>query len=949
MANIWSIPNPISLDTIPEASAYQYTLPLVDSINTTTTLISGSLPGGLYLKNNEIIGTPHEVVSLKKSKFVIRAVLNSLISDRTFTINVDGADITSWVTNEGELPIGPSDSYYILDESYVDFQLLAIDNDIVAGQQLTFWINQKDGILPPGLTLSPTGRIYGFIKPLLSQTLNQQSSGFYDTNPYDSAGYDKGTINSYGFDSYGFDFLGYGYSEYYPQPKKLNRNYEFVVSISDGNTITQRKFKIFVVGDDSFFSDNDSLHLGDTDYTADVSSLRNPLWFTPSDLGSVRASNYQTFKLDIYETEAKNPVLYSIDTFNPDGTICQLPHGMQFDTTTAEIFGIIPYQPAVTKTFNFTVTATRIGKVRPEPIESTIDTFPIKLNNTIVYRNYALESYDAYRIYTSLDYISGESGVKLYRPTLNSVWIYRNFTSGETYYSEQSVLYPWEIYQWYADINHTISATGPTLTVLPTNIGTYKSNYDTASSSRTFTLKVIGEIDNNIKWITESNLGVLEVETPSTLYVEAKCTNTIRVTYSIISGTLPPGLYMNSLGEITGKINQFEYPRITNYDFILDNDTTTIDRSYTFEVLASDLFGLAQISKKFTIEVYVPNDIQYSDVYVKPLLKPKQRDAFTSFIYNNEVFENDAIYRHGDQYFGIQSDMTMLVYAGIETKSMIDILSTVGQNHLRKKFQFGDVKKAVAKIPGTHTKIYEVIYVEILDPLEIGKKHLPLNIFTSKDNVPITIDNSPFSVTIDRTNMVFNDQYTQYKQPSSISLWRKRINDMGHHERHRLPLWMRTIQDGSMVELDYTPAIVLCYCKIGMADSILLNIQNYISTTGFNFNDIDFDIDRYIISSTKNNIVVASNIDDKLQANSTNSTVVLDLSASTNDNSYVGMNFIINNETKTILSYNGATKQAVLNSPLSFTPVVDSAYSIQYSYNTTDKYIYFPTDRTQIA
>jgi hypothetical protein len=193
-----------------------------------------------------------------------------------------------------------------------------------------------------------------------------------------------------------------------------------------------------------------------------------------------------------------------------------------------------------------------------------------------------------------------------------------------------------------------------------------------------------------------------------------------------------------------------------------------------------------------------------------------------------------------------------MIFGGIETKIAPEYMAMVGQNHATKTFNFGDIKIAKAKLPGTHTVVYEVIYVEMLDPLEIEKNHLPTFIRTSKTNVPITIDNNPFTVTIDRNNIKFTDSYNEYKQPSSISLWRQRINEMGLDDRHYLPLWMRSIQDGSMVELDYVPAVTLCYCKPGMAEGILLNINNYIKTTGFDFNQIKYTIDRYIISTVIN-------------------------------------------------------------------------------------------------
>jgi hypothetical protein len=60
---------------------------------------------------------------------------------------------------------------------------------------------------------------------------------------------------------------------------------------------------------------------------------------------------------------------------------------------------------------------------------------------------------------------------------------------------------------------------------------------------------------------------------------------------------------------------------------------------------------------------------------------------------------------------------------------------------------------------------------------------------------------------------------------------------------------MRSIQPGTKEELGYQLAVPLCFCKPGTADSILLNIKNYIKTTGFSLNTIDYTVDRYTIDS----------------------------------------------------------------------------------------------------
>jgi len=78
---------------------------------------------------------------------------------------------------------------------------------------------------------------------------------------------------------------------------------------------------------------------------------------------------------------------------------------------------------------------------------------------------------------------------------------------------------------------------------------------------------------------------------------------------------------------------------------------------------------------------------------------------------------------------------------------------------------------------------------------------------------------------------------------------RDNLAEVGATERNFLPLWMRTAQPGSVQELGFTPAIPLCYCKPGTSATIKNSIDFY----NFNFNQFDFDVDRYIIDGTLGN------------------------------------------------------------------------------------------------
>ena len=78
---------------------------------------------------------------------------------------------------------------------------------------------------------------------------------------------------------------------------------------------------------------------------------------------------------------------------------------------------------------------------------------------------------------------------------------------------------------------------------------------------------------------------------------------------------------------------------------------------------------------------------------------------------------------------------------------------------------------------------------------------------------------------------------------------RNNIKTVGLTERDFLPLWMTTSQSNSVQELGFVTGVPLCYCKPGTSATILLNIAN----SEFNFRQLDFEIDRYIIDATEGN------------------------------------------------------------------------------------------------
>ena len=870
--NVWTKFSGFSFGTFPERVITDISLPVQNDTGVTYSVIAGHLPKGLRLVENHIAGTPFEVARITESIFCIRAEKDGEISDRTFKLSIEGEDPPEFITPEGDLPIGENQQYFALDNSYVDFQVEAFDFDTSTGQVLSFFIAENSGELPPGLILTDDGRIVGFIQPVLS-IKPEDGNGYYDTGPYGAIAYDFGYRSTNGYDSYIYDEVVYDFSVESRGPLKLNRNYEFYVSVTDGDSIATRKFKIFVVGEDYFRADNNTLLDGTGLFTADATYLRAPVWLTPQNLGMYRANNYITLVLDTYDTEN---VVFIQESVNSE----IFATAKQF-VGTDNVIGsnsvtIYNVDPTTVPIAGYYLSFNGLISGATSTIFQITNVSIIETSDTVSYRLTLNNSLEA-TIPDDLTFLIG---------TLSTLppGMVVDIESAEVY---GRVPYQPAITKTY---NFTITAKR------------FSDKGETAKSSRTFTIQIIGEVDSVITWNTNSDLGTINANFVSTLSINATSTATsANVLYTLISGRLPPGLSLDLSGEIIGKVNQYKnettgalglttfndnqvlHPTSSGKPTTFDNGTTTIDRVFTFIAQARDQYGYSASTKEFTISVLTPNTLTFSNIKTKPYLKLNQRAIWKNFINNSSIFTPSSIYRPNDPNFGLQTDLSMTVYAGIETTVAGKYIGAIGLNHKKKRFQFGSVKKGTAFLPGTKTAVYEVIYVEMIDPSEIGKVHLASRItnqglqsesisvdnsmelwrpgFTKSD--PLTLDqslkldalatpgpNSPrpnLMITIDSSGYITSDPNQRVYYPNSISNWRERIAGVGSHERNYLPLWMRSIQPGDNQELDFVLCVPLCYCKVGTGDDIVLNIK----FSGFDFKVLDYTVDRYIIDAVE--------------------------------------------------------------------------------------------------
>jgi hypothetical protein len=779
-------------------------------------LIAGSLPRGLKLINGAIKGSPTEVKIYTESRFVIRASDGVDIEDRTFKLAVDGSDRPIWLTQEGFLNVGPAEAYFVIDNAQVNFQLEARDTDLIAGDVLEFYLMPNGGVLPPGLSLSKSGVISGFTDPIFAVEYTLETSGGYDTAPLDVFPIDFVEARSNGFDSFTYDITVFDYNEPNRTPRRLSRIYNFIVAVTDGVYTETRLFKIYVVTEEFLQADNSIVQVDTNIFQADASSARVPIWITGSDLGRVRANNYVTIFLDVYDPPSlSGTITYFLLPTNPNGSPSQLPPGMELDTSTGDIAGSVPYQARISRNYQFTVRAV---------------------------------NYPAALAYTSYVYKGTWNNSTTY--VINDAVEF----AGVTYISVQ---------------NH--------VNRLPTDEEYWRAG--TAKTEKTFTVTVVGEIDSAVEWITDSDLGTIKPNTASDKYIQA--TSLLyggRIAYEFVSGSLPAGLQFLPTGAIQGKIKQFADdtgPGLTrffertdslapaedsstlgrDYSSVFDTATTTFDLKFTFTVRARDSVNFATVNRTFSLSVLVENNKTFANLYIKALQpKPKRLEWF-NFITDATIFRPADIYRYGDSNFSVQTDLRVLIYAGIESVTAEKFVQAMSRNHYHKRLKFGQVRTAKAKDPVTQETVYEVIYVDIIDDLEKNGRsisqtvNLPNNI---NSKVLISYD----SIKIDSDIPLVSDSDHQRVFPNSIKNMRSRIGTVGDRDREFLPLWMRSTQDQAAFETGFIPALPLCYCVPGAAANVIARIK----ASGFDFKTIDFLADRYIID------IIDGEIEDKYLA-----------------------------------------------------------------------------------
>jgi hypothetical protein len=406
-----------------------------------------------------------------------------------------------------------------------------------------------------------------------------------------------------------------------------------------------------------------------------------------------------------------------------------------------------------------------------------------------------------------------------------------------------------------------------------------------SAPARQFKLTVLGNLDLAVRWLSDADLGLVDVGIISKLSVVAvagtrSSLNTPpprnrnvppppvlrELGYRLKTGSkLPQGLQLLTDGTISGRISfQTFYmdSGTTTFDKKLANKfvyktNTTFDNTYTFTVVASDFQNKISAEKTFTIRVNPTTYEPYENLYIRCLPDPELRDNFFALVHNSDIFDLNDIYRPNDPYYGIQQEIKFLVNYGIKASKLSEYIRVMQARHYNKVFYFGDYKIAQGKDPQGNV-IYDVVYVDLIEDTKVYETQKGVVLkkspapFTTLTNIKPGWTNTrplpPDEIYLENTRF-------DIIAPNDLTLMQKDISsDLQNSFKNSLPLWMVSVQKNQRT-LGFTTGAVLAYLKPNTGNKALFRLKR---TNQFDIKNIPFIADRYVIN---NNYTENFNID----------------------------------------------------------------------------------------
>ena len=831
------------------------------------TVIQGSLPTGLTLSSSGLISgtptwpTPSDTVTLTYN-FVIRLnssdntltvnELNVINPDRSFTIilsNVVNGDF-AWVTPGGSLGLVPNNEYYNL-------QLQA---ESAGGTTISY--SFVSGELPPGMQLLSTGYLTGVPTFLNSIVIDQNQTYKFTVRATNSLGqiidrsFNLTITNVSGpiiHPTTGINtILGVFFDGTY---------YSQQLTVQENTPNVQVEWNIIEGAlPDGLSLDQNGLISGYIQPLQLVGTW-GPAGFDGDSIVGGVVTEQQDFDLGPYDFNQLNQSLnysFSVQAFD----------GANYDTQkyTLEIVARSSWTADSLNDINDSYLTVDAGNVYIPVLEDPISTLPVGRQSSHYAYKFQGHDFNSDTITYSIANVADTFDSGPFDPLWDNT-----FLDGHNHNND----YLPGSFDSYDPLQSAVSNLPGLLLDATTgwlygNISPQASSYQTfsfgvvvsktvgsdiyTSQPKFFTLPVAGDINNIVEWVSPADLGSIDNGSVSELSVIAKSPVGAELIYTLVDDAniparLPQGLSLLSSGNLSGRVS-FEAFALDDYACTFDGGKLSIDREYTFTVIASTNDATynpdgslltpasASATRTFTLMLNIIDINPYVNLYLKAMPAFDQRQIFNSIVSNTEIFDPDLIYRPNDPWFGVNTQITMLFLSGLNAAQVTAYEQAIALNHWTKKYNFGSVKTAVV-LDEFYNKKYEVVYIDIQDPEENE------------------LNKSP-ALSVNLTGQIANPYiangvtYPKVIYPNNSENMITRLEQgVGYYDQSSLPPWMTSNQPDPtnpnrfFAPLGFTKAVVLAYTVPGASKLIAYRLNN----SGINFNNVEFSVDRYQVDN----------------------------------------------------------------------------------------------------
>lgn len=691
----------------------------------------------------------------------------------TYTVNISqhntGATITGWVG-----------VYY--DGDLVDLQFAYTDVD----PNENVVVRLASGTLPAGLTLSPKGRLYGYIEPAANVDV--------------PVGYDETPLNGPPY-----DFL----------TAAISKNYQFTLEVTDGKLGTLRQFSIFVYNRADLTADTTTITGDNTFVTADENTERAPFLLNayPTSLGTVRSDNYfaYQFRGDDYDTV---DITYSISVNEGVG----LPPGLVLDPKSGWYYGFIPDQGLTEITYSFNI---QVSQTDNPSIASQLYPFTLTITGVTDSEVTWLTPSNLGTIENGSTSILNVQAVNRGGATLKyrlASGAYNQLPQGLTLLPSGEIAGRTTFNTFAVDLGFTtFDATQSNIT------GISETTFDTEFI---FTVNAYAEDTGQLLYnvasveVTDGGSGYSSINLPTLEFSSPVGATAVTATgEAVVTGSAITAVTLTEQGA-----GYTSPPTITvTQGFGGSGAVLTPVMQVTGKRDAISVF------KTFTVKVYRAYNYPYQNLFCLAMPPANDRLLINELLDNEEIFVPSYIYRPDDPNFGKSTQVRYEHAYGLAPDTLDQYVSSLYENHYWKNLVLGEINTAQA-LDAAGNVIYEVVYSKIID-----------NLVNDAGQSVAKIVNLPYDITDPDGSTIDTQVY-----PNSLINMRDQVIDVVGQISTKLPIWMTSKQTNGRV-LGFTPSWVICYTQPGRSAQIAYYIQQYFAKQ---LNSVDFKVDRYVLDRT---------------------------------------------------------------------------------------------------